>query len=174
MQPNNGRAYVGEIMDETAEDVWSSRRSESPVETMLAGSELSAIFDAVDSLYVDGSIRLPKVRQRSSLSGDNQRTMPFPLSHAVTAIFLLRLITFIRCVRPSCWPTHCMLTRRSPLLEAVLKDRLTLSGSSNLTNGANALPATYWLAVLTTGTRTRWPAVLMNHRLPLETSGSRN
>lgn len=43
------------------EDVWSSRRSESQEEALRAGAELSGMFDAVDSWYVDGNIRLPRV-----------------------------------------------------------------------------------------------------------------
>lgn len=72
-------------------DVWSSRRSESPEEAVRAGAELSGIFEAVDSWYANGAIRLPRVQPRSSLSGDDRRTEPFPLSHAVTRNLLVAI-----------------------------------------------------------------------------------
>lgn len=73
------------------EDVWSSRRRESQEEAVRAGAELSGIFDAVDSWYVDGAIRLPRVQPRSSLCGDDRRTGPYPLSHAVTRNLLVAI-----------------------------------------------------------------------------------
>ena len=73
------------------EDVWTSRRRESQEEALKASAELSGIFDAVDSWYVDGATRLPRVQLRSSLHGDDRRTSPYLLSSAVTRNLLVAI-----------------------------------------------------------------------------------
>jgi hypothetical protein len=78
-------------MTATGGEVWSSRRSETPEEAVSAGAELSGIFEAVDSLYAEGAISLPRVQRRSSLNGDDRRTEPYPLSHAVTRNLLVAI-----------------------------------------------------------------------------------
>ncbi|PYH02207.1 hypothetical protein CVV67_01875 [Arthrobacter stackebrandtii] len=59
-----------------------------------AGAELSKIFASIDVFYVDGAIKLRGVEERSSLGGDDKKTVPFPLSHAVSRHLLVSIDHF--------------------------------------------------------------------------------
>ncbi|MBT2533934.1 hypothetical protein J7E83_17745 [Arthrobacter sp. ISL-48] len=78
-------------MAESKEETWLAGRSETPEEALRAGSELSKIFDSIDSFYVDGAIKLRAVEARSCLGGDDKRTNAFPLSLAVTRNLLIAI-----------------------------------------------------------------------------------
>ena len=78
-------------MMDTDQETWSEGRSETPDDVRRAGAELSKIFASIDEFYVDGAIKLRGVEERSSLGGDDKRTAPFPLSHAVSRNLLVSI-----------------------------------------------------------------------------------